>query len=96
MGRSRRHVPESLPYKLYAIRRVLGLSQEAIAQRLSRKEVPVYQGHISEYERGEREPPLVILLQYARLGGLPVDVLIDDEWDLPDRYDNFPPQAKET
>jgi len=86
MGRKKRHVPESLPFKLYAIRRTLGLSQEQLLERLKHKDVTLYQGHISEYERGVREPPLVILLQYARVAGLPVDVLIDDEWDLPDRY----------
>jgi transcriptional regulator with XRE-family HTH domain len=38
---------------------------------------------ISDYERGEREPPLIVLLQYARVAGVPTEVLIDDELDLP-------------
>jgi transcriptional regulator with XRE-family HTH domain len=34
---------------------------------------------ISGYERGEREPPLPVLLKYARLAGISTDSLIDDE-----------------
>jgi transcriptional regulator with XRE-family HTH domain len=96
VGRKKRHVPEFLPYKLWAIRTVLGISQEEMAEKLTHKKVPVYQGHVSAYENGLREPPLVILLQYARVGGLPVDALLDDEWDLPDRYHNFPYSGEET
>lgn len=42
-------------------------------------------GHISEYESDKREPPLTVLLQYARMAGVQVEVLIDDELDLPNR-----------
>ncbi len=38
---------------------------------------------ISGYERGEREPPLPVLLKYARLGKVSVESLIDDEMPLP-------------
>jgi transcriptional regulator with XRE-family HTH domain len=38
---------------------------------------------ISEYERGKNEPPLKILLFYARAVNISTDVLIDDEMDLP-------------
>jgi transcriptional regulator with XRE-family HTH domain len=37
---------------------------------------------ISGYERGEREPPLPILLRYARLVHISTDLLIDDEVEL--------------
>lgn len=40
---------------------------------------------ISDYERGEREPSLIILLQYARVAGVCVDLFIDDDLDLPAR-----------
>jgi transcriptional regulator with XRE-family HTH domain len=40
---------------------------------------------ISKYETGKNEPPLTILLQYARLAGVPTEVLIDDDLDLPER-----------
>jgi transcriptional regulator with XRE-family HTH domain len=39
---------------------------------------------ISGYERGEREPPLPVLLEYARAANLYVEVLIDDALDLPE------------
>ncbi|MGH9826083.1 MAG: hypothetical protein ACREDR_22870, partial [Blastocatellia bacterium] len=38
---------------------------------------------ISEYELGRSEPPLDVLLAYGRLAGVWVDVLIDDDLDLP-------------
>ena len=43
------------------------------------------QGSVSGYELGTREPPLPILLKYARAAGVSTDVLIDDEVDLPQR-----------
>jgi hypothetical protein len=33
---------------------------------------------ISRFERGEREPNLLVLLAYSRVVGLSVDVFIDD------------------
>jgi hypothetical protein len=38
---------------------------------------------VSGYELGTREPPLPILLEYARVAGVCVDVLIDDKSYLP-------------
>jgi transcriptional regulator with XRE-family HTH domain len=40
---------------------------------------------ISKYEIGRNEPPLMILLQYARVAGVHVEALIDDELELPER-----------
>ncbi len=39
---------------------------------------------ISEYETGKREPPLLILLEYARAANVYVDTLIDDSVNLPE------------
>ena len=39
----------------------------------------VYPAYISQYEHGRREPPLLVLLKYARLAGISTDVLIDDK-----------------
>lgn len=39
--------------------------------------------NISNYELGDREPPLYILLEYARVANVFVDALIDDGLDLP-------------
>jgi hypothetical protein len=40
---------------------------------------------ISGYERGVREPPLLILLKYSRIAGVYLEVLVDDTLDLPER-----------
>lgn len=83
MGRSPRERPAQLAQKLTHIRRAFNLSQDemirglALEQQLSREE-------ISKYERGLRIPSLLTLLRYARLAGLIVDDLIDDEIHLPE------------
>jgi transcriptional regulator with XRE-family HTH domain len=38
---------------------------------------------ISGYELGTSEPSLLVLLKYARLAGVPMEVLVDDELNLP-------------
>ncbi|HKR00998.1 MAG TPA: helix-turn-helix transcriptional regulator [Pyrinomonadaceae bacterium] len=70
--------------KLAQIRNALGLSQSEMLRRLGFEDVLVY-NRISDYELGKREPPLPLLLQYARLAGVSVDDLIDDEIDLPSK-----------
>jgi hypothetical protein len=45
----------------------------------------VYPSAISGYELGTREPPLLVILKYARLAGVVMDVLVDDEMNLPAR-----------
>jgi len=52
------------------------LYQLGLHERLSRTSV-------SAYEVGTSEPPLPVLLDYARMANVWVDVLIDDELDLP-------------
>jgi transcriptional regulator with XRE-family HTH domain len=42
-------------------------------------------GHISEFERGKREPSLLFLLAVARLANIPMELLVDDEADLPEK-----------
>lgn len=41
--------------------------------------------YISKYERGVLEPPLHVLLAYARAIGVSTDILIDDELGLPQK-----------
>jgi len=77
MGRSQRPRPKYLGRKLLQIRRSLGISQAEMVKRVGFKSV--HQAHISGYERGEREPPLPVLLKYARVAGVSTDDLIDDE-----------------
>jgi transcriptional regulator with XRE-family HTH domain len=81
MGHSRPK-PERLAEKLLLIRVTLGLSQTEMHRRLEAEELITYT-QISKYESGLREPPLQILLQYARAAGVNLEVLADDELDLP-------------
>lgn len=83
MGRSHRPRPARLGKKLRQIRASLDLTLEQIIERLDYKDSPLYPTNISGMERGEREPPLLLLLAYARLVGISTDILIDDEEDLP-------------
>lgn len=83
MGASRKK-PERLAEKLLHIRMALGLSQDEILSRLGLAD-ELLRSRISAYELGKREPPLMVLLKYARAVSISTDVLIDDELDLPTR-----------
>ncbi len=83
MGKSQRPRPKRLAEKLIQIRESLSLSQNELVERLS-YHGELTRGMISNFELNRREPPLEILLSYARMGNLYVDVLIDDEIDLPE------------
>ena len=74
--------PSRLAEKLLQIRNALGLSQTEMHRRLGVEDLVEYHS-ISKYELNKNEPPLVILLQYARVANVYVEVLIDDELDLP-------------
>jgi transcriptional regulator with XRE-family HTH domain len=76
--------PERLAEKLLRIRTALGVPQTEMLRRLGVEHLIEYH-IISRYESGKREPPLMILLEYARLANVYVDALIDDGLDLPDQ-----------
>ncbi|MET0649888.1 MAG: helix-turn-helix transcriptional regulator [Pyrinomonadaceae bacterium] len=82
MGVKARQRPERLAQKLLEVRDALGLSQSELLRRLELEDAISYK-KISDYERGQREPSLIVLLRYARLANICVDVLIDDDLDLP-------------
>jgi transcriptional regulator with XRE-family HTH domain len=84
MARVPRPKPARLPEKLLQIRLALELSQDGMLQRLGLGE-KLSRTTVSAYEVGTGEPPLPVLLEYARAAGVWVDVLIDDELDLPQR-----------
>lgn len=84
MGRSPRDHPKRLAFKLYQVRAALNLSQEQMAELLKQVKPSIRPGHISELERGLREPTLPLLLRYSRIAGVPMEVLADDELDLPE------------
>jgi transcriptional regulator with XRE-family HTH domain len=81
MGRSPRPRPRKLARKLLTIRRQLGLSQTEMCKALG---LTVHYSAVSQYELGTREPPIIVLLHYARMANVPLEVLADDALDLPD------------
>jgi transcriptional regulator with XRE-family HTH domain len=79
MGRSYRSRPKRLADKLKAIRLQLGLTQADMVKALAVKDEPLRPASISGYELGQREPPLLVLLRYAKLGGCTMEELVDDK-----------------
>ena len=77
MGHARPR-PKHLAAKLLVLRQRLGISQPQLAKRLGIHQYT----NISKYERNINEPPLAVLLAYAKLISVSVDVLIDDEQEL--------------
>lgn len=82
MAKYPRQRPDRLKAKLVQIRESLGLSQSAMLNMLGMGKTRG-RSSVSSYERGASEPPLPILLQYARLAGVCLDFIVDDELDLP-------------
>ena len=83
MGRSQRVRPARLAEKLLQIRTTLDLTQEQMIKKLNYTASPLHPQNISGFETGEREPPLPLILAYARCVHLSTDYLIDDNLDLP-------------
>jgi transcriptional regulator with XRE-family HTH domain len=82
MGRDSRERPKRLAQKLVQIRLALELSQSEVLSRIGLTG-RLNRDDISKYERGVREPSLIVLLRYARMINISTDVLIDDALDLP-------------
>lgn len=89
MGLAPRPKPERLAEKLRQIRETMQLSQNQMVAHLGLADV-IYRNNISGFETGERLPSLPILLAYARVAGICMDVLINDELNLPDRLPGVP------
>jgi transcriptional regulator with XRE-family HTH domain len=71
-----RQRPKNLAAKLLAIRHHLNLSQSEMVKRLG---LGMHYSRVSEFEIGRRFPPMYVLLAYARLAGIHIDDLVDDE-----------------
>jgi transcriptional regulator with XRE-family HTH domain len=84
MGRSRRNKPKKLRRKLLDIRKRLNMSQTQMARAL---ELKVHYSAVSNFELGTREPDLLIVLRYARLARVPMELLVDDDLELPHLQD---------
>ena len=74
--------PERLAEKLALIRRNLDLTLIEMAEKLSSEKIALRKSDVSRYESGLREPSLLVLLGYAKLGQTTIDVLADDEVDF--------------
>ena len=83
MGKRARMRQERLAEKLLQVRLALGLSQSEMLRHLGFEDMLDYK-RISEYELGKNEPPLSVLLQYARVVGVCLEKLVDDELNLPE------------
>jgi transcriptional regulator with XRE-family HTH domain len=89
MGWGRRTIPAQMPKKLEKIRLQLGCNLEEMISQLNKtlhilgySNIKIFRSHILEFEKGRREPQLPVLLAYARMGNVSVDVLIDNELEL--------------
>ncbi len=85
MGTSKRARPQRLAEKLLQIRQSFNFSQNQMLDKLGLKDSH-YRENISAFERGTREPSFLILLSYARVSGVPMEVFVDDELELPAKY----------
>ena len=74
MGRGSRKRPKYLAKKLRQVRLNLGWTQAQLAERMK-----LDSGTISRFENDQREPSLMELLQYARLGETTMEILADDK-----------------
>jgi transcriptional regulator with XRE-family HTH domain len=82
MGHARNR-PDRLAEKLLQIRKALGFSQKEMAERLAeRTGFKIPYKNISKYERGRSVPFIEIVLAYARLANVEMNVIVDDDLDL--------------
>ena len=82
MGKAKRPQPARIAKKIAVIRSKLGLSQNGMIRRMGLVD-ELTQAEISAFERGIRVPPLPVLLEYSRAANVYLEVIVDDELDLP-------------
>lgn len=78
MDQRKRANPKRLAEKLVAIRQKLGMTHSQLARVLG-FDKPV---RIAEYECGVREPEIVVVLNYAKVGRISMDILANDNREL--------------
>ena len=76
---STRERPQRMAGKLLAIRQHLGVSQTGMKRLLN---YPGPYTRISEWELGKRQPPMTIVLAYARAAHVPMEQIVDDQLEL--------------
>lgn len=89
MGRTSRlsYLPKRLGEKLLAIREALNKTQSEMLEALNRQGefLTLTQNVISDYEKNRREPPPLVLYAYGKIANVYIDVLVDDEIELPQK-----------
>lgn len=87
--RDRRGTQEFLPEKLIAIREFLTLGEVEMAESLSSditsqcgQSRQLNPARISEYENGRLEPNLLVLVAYARLARVHLELIADDRFTI--------------
>lgn len=69
--------PQHLAAKLRAIRESFGVSQYRLARKLQ-----VGRTRLWEFDWGRRVPSWIVLIRYARVAGIPLEFIVDDDIDL--------------
>jgi transcriptional regulator with XRE-family HTH domain len=71
-----------LAEKLLRIREALELSQNGLIETLELPDT-VKQRNVSAWETGYREPNILTLIKYAQAANVCLEILVNDEYDLP-------------
>jgi transcriptional regulator with XRE-family HTH domain len=80
-----RNRSELLPAKLRQLRVYLNISERNLSKQIvadikshSKRRIRIKPSYIAKFERGKREPDLVILLGYSRKAKVSIDAFVDD------------------
>lgn len=74
--------PPGLAGKLRQIRLTLNYSQTELLKALGVEDEISYT-RISDYELDKTDPPLIVLVEYARVARVHLEAIVDDRLDLP-------------
>jgi len=86
MGYGKPERPKRLAEKILKIRTKLGLSQAGMANALERQGVKVDGSYVARYELELRVPGLLTVRAYAKIAGVSLEQIVDDELNLPAKY----------